>query len=62
MEDLKTFDQFFVYEPVFAEDPRDILEDILSKAKSYLSPAELEAIEKTYEFSRLAHQGVLRQS
>jgi len=62
MEDIKTFEKFFAYEPVFEEDPKDLLEDILSKAKLYLSATDLEAIEKTYIFTKSAHQGVFRQS
>ena len=36
MEDLKSFQEFFDYEPCNEENPTDILESILSKARKYL--------------------------
>src|SRR5512142_2558556 len=36
--------------------------DILEKTQSYLSPAELEMIEKAYIFSASVHQGQVRLS
>jgi GTP pyrophosphokinase len=62
MEDLKTFERFFTYVPTFEEDPIEILEGILSKAKKYLPASDLEAIRNTYEFTKQAHQGVVRKS
>lgn len=62
MEDLKAFENFFAYDPLFQEEPTALLEDILSKAKKYLKPEELEDIKKTYIFTRDAHKGVLRKS
>jgi (p)ppGpp synthase/HD superfamily hydrolase len=62
MEDLKSFKEFFEYKPCFEEDPVDILNNILNKAKKYLKEEEIEAIIKTYEFTREAHKGVYRKS
>ena len=62
MEDLKSFKEFFEYKPCFEEDPIDILNNILNKAKKYLKEEEIEAIIKTYEFTREAHKGVYRKS
>ena len=62
MEDIKAFEKFFAYEPSFNEDPIDVLEDVLLKAKKYLSEADLKEIEATYQFTRDAHGGVARKS
>ena len=62
MEDIKAFEKFFAYEPSFNEDPVDLLDDILLKAKKYLSKSDLEAIKETYQFTRSAHEGVIRKS
>jgi GTP pyrophosphokinase len=62
MEDLKAFETFFAYEPVFEENPLEILQSILVKAQKYLSGEEIEAIKKAYEFTKQAHEGVLRKS
>jgi (p)ppGpp synthase/HD superfamily hydrolase len=62
MEDLKAFEKFFAYELTFEEDPVDILNDILLKAKKYLASEEIEAIVQAYEFTKEAHKGVLRKS
>ena len=56
MEDLQSFKEFFEYKPCYEEDPIDILENILNKAKKYLKKEEIEAIVKTYEFTREAHK------
>ena len=62
MEDLHSFQSFFNYEPCYNDNPVDILENILSKARKYLKPEEIWAIVKTYEFTRDAHKWVLRKS
>ena len=62
MEDIRTFESFFDYQPTFNEDPVEILEGILSKAKKYLVPAEIEAIRNAYIFARDAHKGIIRKS
>ena len=56
MEDLQSFKEFFEYKPCYEEDPVDILESILNKAKKYLKEEELEEIVRTYEFTREAHR------
>jgi GTP pyrophosphokinase len=62
MEDLKAFEVFFAYNPLFQEEPLDLLNDILIKAKKYLTLTDVEAIKKAYEFTRDAHKGILRKS
>ncbi len=56
MEDLQSFQEFFDYKPCYEENPDDILESILSKAKRYLKPEEIDEIIRTYEFTREAHK------
>lgn len=56
MEDLKSFQEFFDYKPCNEENPTDILENILSKARKYLKPEEIDEIIRTYEFTREAHK------
>jgi hypothetical protein len=56
MEDLKSFQEFFDYKPCNEEDPKDILESILRKARKYLKPEEIDEIVRTYEFTREAHK------
>ena len=56
MEDLQSFQAFFEYKPCNEEDPTDILDNILSKAKKYLKPEEIDEIVRTYEFTREAHK------
>ena len=56
MEDLQSFQEFFDYKPCYEEDPDDVLESILSKAKRYLKPEEIDEIIRTYEFTREAHK------
>ena len=62
MEDLKSFQEFFDYKPCNEEDPTDILENILCKARKYLKPEEINEIVRTYEFTREAHKWVYRKS
>lgn len=62
MENFRTFQSFFDYKPCFLEDPLPILDDILSHASKYLTPKDLETIRETYEFTKLAHLWVIRQS
>ena len=62
MEDLQSFQAFFEYKPCNEEDPTDILDNILSKAKKYLKPEEIDEIVRTYEFTREAHKWVYRKS
>ena len=62
MEDLKSFQEFFDYKPCNEEDPTDILENILRKARKYLKPEEIDEIVRTYEFTREAHKWVYRKS
>ena len=56
MEDLQSFQEFFDYKPCNEENPTDILENILSKARKYLKPEEIDEIVRTYEFTREAHK------
>jgi hypothetical protein len=56
MEDLQSFKEFFDYKPCYEEDPTDILDNILSKAKRYLKQEEIEKIIETYKFTREAHK------
>jgi DNA polymerase III delta prime subunit len=56
MEDIKSFERFFSYEPTFDEDPAKILEEILQKAKKYLKKEDLQAIQDTYLFTKAAHE------
>ena len=56
MEDLQSFQEFFEYKPCTEENPIDILENILSKARKYLKPEEIDEIVRTYEFTREAHK------
>lgn len=62
MEDIKSFEKFFDYEPSFDEEPSKILEEILQKAKKYLKKEDLQAIQDTYLFTKSAHEGVYRKS
>jgi GTP pyrophosphokinase len=62
MEDIRAFEEFFDYQPVFTSDPVDILEGILVQARKYLTPSDIEAIKRAYFFTRDAHQGVNRKS
>ena len=52
MEDLHSFQKFFDYKPCNEENPTDILENILRKARKYLKPEEIDEIVRTYEFTR----------
>jgi hypothetical protein len=56
MEDLQSFQEFFDYKLCNEEDPIDVLENILSKARKYLKPEEIDEIIRTYEFTREAHK------
>jgi hypothetical protein len=56
MEDLQSFQKFFDYKPCYEENPTDILENILLKAKRYLKSEEIDEIIRTYEFTREAHK------
>jgi hypothetical protein len=56
MEDLQSFQTFFEYKPCNEEDPIDILENILGKARKYLKQEEIDEIVRTYEFTREAHK------
>lgn len=62
MEDIKAIEDFFNYVPNFSEDPVDILESIIQKAKKYLSESDLQEIRRTYEYAKKAHQGLYRHS
>ena len=62
MEDLQSFQEFFDYKLCNEEDPIDVLENILSKARKYLKPEEIDEIIRTYEFTREAHKWVYRKS
>ena len=56
MEDLQSFQEFFDYKPCYEENPKDVLESILDKAKMYLKTEEIGEIIRTYEFTREAHK------
>lgn len=52
-----SLEKFVNYKPIFNDDPKDIIEDIIKKWKEYL-PADTDYNEiwKAYEFARKAHQ------
>ncbi|MBQ7073478.1 HD domain-containing protein [bacterium] len=62
MEDIKAIEDFFHYVPNFSEDPVDILDSVIQKAKKYLSESDIQKIRDTYEFTKAAHAGVYRLS
>ena len=51
MEDLKSFQEFFDYKPCNEENPTDILENILRKARKYLKPEEIDDL-TSYKVAR----------
>ena len=59
--DISDIQSFHNYEPLFEEDPLEIVEDILAKA-DYLKPKDKKAVLKAYVFARDSHAGVKRLS
>lgn len=60
--DISEIGNFFEYDPIFDEDPKALIEDVVRKASKYLSPTEIEGIYKAYEFTKRAHSGAKRLS
>lgn len=59
--DIKTLEQFINYIP-YKEDPQNIVDDIVEKAKKYLPEEQTTWIQKAYEYAREAHWNQIRLS
>lgn len=59
---LRELQHFFEYEPIFSEDPQFLVDEIKELAAPYLSPDALDKIQKTYEFTKNAHDQTKRLS
>ncbi len=53
---LKELQHFFDYEPIFSEDPQFLVDEIKELAAQYLPAKHLKEIQRTYEFTKKAHQ------
>ena len=55
--DIIQLNDFLNYKKNYNTDPRDIMEEIISKAKKYLKADNVESeIRRTYEFTKKAHE------
>lgn len=59
---LNELQQFFDYEPIFSEDPQFLVDEIKDLAAQYLPVENLPLIQKTYEFTKSAHDTTKRLS
>ncbi|MBP6911410.1 hypothetical protein KBC03_07615 [Patescibacteria group bacterium] len=59
---LHELQHFFDYEPIFSEDPQFLVDEIKDLAVQYLPPENLALIQKTYEFTKNAHDSTKRLS
>lgn len=59
---LNELQQFFDYEPIFSEDPQFLVDEIKDLAVQYLPVENLPLIQKTYEFTKSAHDTTKRLS
>lgn len=59
---LHELQHFFEYEPIFSEDPQFLVDEIKDLAAQYLPVSALEKIQKTYEFTKNAHEQTKRLS
>lgn len=59
---LNELQHFFDYEPIFSEDPQFLVDEIKDAAAQYLTAEHLDAIQKTYEFTKNAHEQTKRLS
>lgn len=60
--DIKELEKFIDYKPVYDEDPRFLVDDIVETAKSYLPENQISEIRKAYEFAKKAHEWQKRLS
>ena len=61
--DIIQLNNFLDYKKNFNPDPQDIVDKIILKAKKYLKADNVESeIQRTYEFTKKAHEGQLRLS
>lgn len=59
---LNELQQFFDYEPIFSEDPQFLVDEIKDLAVQYLPVDQIHIIQKTYEFTKHAHEAGKRLS
>ncbi|MDD3262370.1 MAG: RelA/SpoT family protein [Candidatus Absconditabacteria bacterium] len=59
--DVKSLEQYLNYIPHIGN-PQYIVDDIIQKAKEYLSENQISEIQRAYEYARQAHGGQLRLS
>lgn len=55
-------ERYFDYEPIFSEDPQFLVEEIKDLASQYLPVQARDEIQKTYEFTKNAHEQTKRLS
>lgn len=60
--DIKEIDSFFDYQLTFDEEPIQLLEEIVGRARKYLPADQIEGIYHAYYFTKNAHSGVKRLS
>jgi GTP diphosphokinase / guanosine-3',5'-bis(diphosphate) 3'-diphosphatase len=60
---ISQLQEFFQYISVFDPNPQFLVDEIIARASIYMQgSAHIEAIQKTYEFTKAAHEGVARLS
>ncbi|MFZ5341271.1 MAG: hypothetical protein ACOZBL_01535 [Patescibacteria group bacterium] len=54
---FSNLEEFINYKPIFDDDPKYLIEEIISQAKKYLPEnTDYDQIWKAYEFARKAHK------
>lgn len=59
---LNELQQFFDYQPIFSEDPQFLVDEIINLAVQYLPAESWQDIQRTYEFTKNAHEQTKRLS
>ncbi len=59
---VQELERYFDYEPIFSEDPQFLVEEIKDLASQYLPVQARDVIQKTYEFTKNAHEQTKRLS
>ncbi len=60
--DFQKILQFTEYTPLMSEDPQDIVQEIIDQVNAYTGEDHSEIIQRTYEFTKSAHEGIYRLS
>lgn len=60
--DFKKILHFSDYEPLMDENPQYIIDAIIKKVKTYSQTDYSEIIQRTYDFTKNAHEGIYRLS